>query len=44
LLVSVPVLRARWLDDLRTIEEALAPVIRERGHGELDEDASESGP
>jgi len=31
-------LRARWLDDLRTIEEALAPVIRERAHGELDED------
>lgn len=37
-LVSVPALRARWLDDLRTIEGALAPVIRERAHGELDED------
>jgi AcrR family transcriptional regulator len=38
LLVNVPVLRARWLDDLRTVEEALTPVIRERAHGELDED------
>jgi len=38
LLISVPALRARWLDDLRSIEEALAPVIRERAHGDLDED------
>lgn len=38
LLVSVPALRARWLDDLRALEEALTPVVRERARGELDED------
>lgn len=37
MLVTVPALRARWLDDLRTIEEALAPVIQERAHGQLDD-------
>ena len=37
-LVSEPELRARWLDYRRTIKEALAPVIRERAHGDLDED------
>ncbi|GAA3526872.1 TetR/AcrR family transcriptional regulator [Amycolatopsis ultiminotia] len=38
LLITVPALRARWLDDLRTVEEALAPVIQDRAHGDLDED------
>lgn len=38
LLISVPALRARWLDDLRTIEETLTPVIQERAHGDLDQD------
>lgn len=38
LLVGVPALRARWLDDLRTIEEALTPVIMDRARGDLDRD------
>ena len=30
LLLDVPVLRARWLDDLRSIEDALVPVVQGR--------------
>jgi AcrR family transcriptional regulator len=30
LLVEVPALRARWLADLRTIEDALVPVVKQR--------------
>jgi AcrR family transcriptional regulator len=39
-LVTVPALRARWLNDLRTIEETLVPVVRQRaGRPPSDEQA-----
>lgn len=37
LLTEVPTLRARWMADLRTIEQALVPVIRERARRRLDD-------
>lgn len=35
LMIRVPALRARWLDDLRLVEQALAQAIRERTGGQL---------
>ena len=37
LFVDVPALRARWLDDLRDIETALIPVVRQRARRPLDD-------
>jgi AcrR family transcriptional regulator len=37
LFVNVPALRSRWLDDLRSIEAALIPVIRQRARQPLDD-------
>ncbi|MDQ6806083.1 MAG: TetR/AcrR family transcriptional regulator [Actinomycetota bacterium] len=37
LLSGVPPLRARWLADLRAIEEALVPVIQQRARRRLDD-------
>ena len=37
LIISVPALRARWLDGLRDAEEKLAPVIRKRSGGSMTE-------
>jgi AcrR family transcriptional regulator len=39
LLTSVPALRARWLHDLRTIEDALVPAILQRTADLSDNDA-----
>lgn len=40
LLVSVPALRAHWLNDLRSLEESLVPVVHARAHRTvLDRDA-----
>jgi AcrR family transcriptional regulator len=37
---EVPALHARWLGELRAIEEALVPIVRQRTHGSLtDADA-----
>lgn len=41
LLNEVPTLRARWMADLRTIEQALIPVIRERVPRPLDDAQAE---
>jgi len=37
LLTDVPALRARWLDDLRSIEVALLPVVHQRARQPLDD-------
>lgn len=37
LLTDVPALRARWLDDLRSIEVALLPVVHQRARQALDD-------
>lgn len=37
LLTEVPTLRARWMADLRRIEDALMPVVRQRTNGRLDD-------
>lgn len=37
LLTDVPGLRARWLDDLRSIEVALLPVVHQRARQPLDD-------
>lgn len=37
LFTDVPALRARWLDDLRSIETALVPVIHRRARRPLDD-------
>lgn len=39
LLIDTPALRARWLDELRNIEESLVPVVRGRGKRVSEEDA-----
>ena len=38
LLTTIPALRARWLSDLRTIEETLVPLVRERAQPPVSED------
>ena len=37
LLTDVPTLRARWISDLRVIEDALVPVVRQRASRSLDD-------
>jgi len=41
LLVEVPVLRARWLADLRTIEDALEPVVKQRAAEPLSDEQAQ---
>ncbi len=36
-LAAVPILRAQWMADLRTIEDALVPVIGQRATGPLED-------
>lgn len=43
LIVQVPVLRAHWLNDLHSLEEALVPVLRARAHTTLPERHSRLG-
>ncbi|HEY6397092.1 MAG TPA: TetR family transcriptional regulator [Solirubrobacteraceae bacterium] len=38
LLTGVPALRSRWLHDLRTIEEALVPVVHERARRPISDE------
>jgi AcrR family transcriptional regulator len=38
LLTDVPALRARWLSDLRTIEDALLPVVQRRARRPMRDD------
>jgi len=38
LLTDVPALRARWLSDLRTIEDALLPVVQRRARRPMSDD------
>jgi AcrR family transcriptional regulator len=40
-LTNVPVLRARWLGDLRAIEHALVPVIRQRTIAPLSDEQAQ---
>jgi AcrR family transcriptional regulator len=37
LLTEVPTLRARWMADLRRIEDALVPVVSQRASGRFDD-------
>ena len=39
LLLSVPALQARWLVDLRDIEESLVSVVHQRAHGLSEDEA-----
>lgn len=38
LLTGVPALRSRWLHDLRTIEDALVPIVRQRARRPLSDE------
>ena len=41
LLIDVPALQARWLHDLRTIEAALVPIVRQRAQRPLTNDQAQ---
>jgi AcrR family transcriptional regulator len=41
LFADVPALRARWLDDLRTIEEALVPIVQQRARRPLNDEQAQ---
>jgi AcrR family transcriptional regulator len=43
-ILGVSALRARWLDDLRTLESALAPVVRQRAAQQVRGAASSAEP
>ncbi len=43
LVIRVPVLRAHWLNDLHSLEEALVPVLRARAHTALPDRHSRLG-